>query len=523
MAGYDDGGAVNGNVFAVFEAASLASPERPFLIVGDAKLLSYAAMLVETAKAAAWLKSVGVKPGSRVLVQVHKSSAAVILYLACLRAGAVFIPLNTAYQESELAYFLADAEPALLVASPGLPGEAAAFDGTRVLIAGDLASAPWAATREGLAVTVLSGGDAAAILYTSGTTGRSKGAVLTHGNLSSNVKVLCEAWHWRDDDVLLHALPIFHAHGLFVALHCALLRASPILFHERFDAIAVLRDLPRATVFMGVPTFYTRLLAEPAFDRALCSHIRLFISGSAPLLDTTFEAFRQRTGHTILERYGMTEALMVTSNPYDGPRIAGSVGPALAGVSVRVIAEDGKPAATGEPGMLEISGPNLFAGYWRNPEKTAQDHTADGYFITGDIATEDADHFIRIVGRAKDLVISGGYNVYPKEIELAIDALGGVLESAVIGVPHPDFGEAVLAVVARMPGAQLEPKTLSTALAPMLAAFKRPKTIVIVDELPRNAMGKVQKAELRRRFIDTFAGGSVGTVVIFQGHTHAAS
>jgi len=311
------------------------------------------------------------------------------------------------------------------VASPGLPGEAVPFDGARAAISGELAAAPWAATQQLLPVVQAGPDDAAAILYTSGTTGRSKGAVLTHGNLSSNVIVLGQAWRWRDDDVLLHALPIFHAHGLFVGLHCALLHASPIFFHERFDAAAVTADLPKATVFMGVPTFYTRLLAEPAFDRSACENIRLFISGSAPLLDATFEEFRARTGQTILERYGMTEALMITSNPYDSPRIAGSVGPALPGVSVRVVAEDGRPADTGQPGVLEIKGPNLFAGYWRNPEKTAEDHTADGYFITGDIATEDAAGYIRIVGRAKDLIISGGYNIYPKEIELAIDAWTG--------------------------------------------------------------------------------------------------
>jgi malonyl-CoA/methylmalonyl-CoA synthetase len=321
--------------------------------------------------------------------------------------------------------------------------------------------------------------------------------------------VLGQAWRWQDNDVLLHALPIFHVHGLFVALHCALLHASPMLFHDRFDPGAVMRDLPDATVFMGVPTFYTRLLGEASFDAALCNNMRLFISGSAPLLDATFTEFEQRTGHTILERYGMTEALMVTSNPYDGPRIAGSVGMPLPGISARVIAEGGKPAATGEPGVLEFKGPNLFSGYWRNPEKTAEDHTADGYFISGDIATQDSAGFIRIVGRAKDLIISGGYNIYPKEIELAIDALDGVFESAVIGVPHPDFGESVVAVVVPEPGFALQSTEIAHALASELAAFKRPKQIVIVDELPRNAMGKVQKAELRALHKDAFAAAAV--------------
>ncbi len=504
-----DGDSSNENVFSLFERAATAVPDRAFLIVEGATLLTYGAMLAETARAAAWLGSIGVKPGDRALVQAHKSPAAVVLYLACLRAGAVFIPLNTAYQAGEVGYFLSDAEPALLVAGPGLAGETVAFGGTRVVITGKLDAAPWAGAQGSASTTVAAVGDPAAILYTSGTTGKSKGAVLTHGNLSSNVKVLGEAWRWSDDDVLLHALPIFHAHGLFVALHCALLRGSPILFHDHFDAKAVVRDLPRATVFMGVPTFYTRLLDDPALDAALCGHMRLFVSGSAPLLDATFEAFQQRTGHTILERYGMTEALMVTSNPYDGPRIAGSVGPALPGVSVRVVGEGGRPAPTGEPGVLEIKGPNLFAGYWRNPEKTAQDHTADDYFISGDIATLDEAGYVRIVGRSKDLIISGGYNVYPKEVEMAIDALDGVVESAVIGLPHPDFGEGVVAVVARRPGADLQPQAIAAALSSELAAFKRPKRIVIVDELPRNAMGKVQKAELRNLHKDVFTAAAV--------------
>lgn len=492
-------------MFALFEAAAMAYADRAFLVVNSKPLMTYADMLVATGRAAAWLRSVGVRQADRVMVQAHKSPAAVILYLACLRAGAVFIPLNTAYQESELAYFLSDAEPTLLVASPGLPSEHAPFAGARAVISGDLHDAPWAEQTDQLPTVLSDSNEASAILYTSGTTGRSKGAVLTHGNLSSNVIVLGQAWRWRDDDVLLHALPIFHAHGLFVALHCALLHASPILFHERFDANAVLRDIPSATVFMGVPTFYTRLLAEPSFDKTLCARLRLFISGSAPLLNATFDEFKARTGHTILERYGMTEALMVTSNLYDGPRIAGSVGPALPGISVRVMTENGVPAKTGEPGVLEIKGPNLFSGYWRNPEKTAADHTADGYFISGDIATQDDAGYVRIVGRAKDLIISGGYNVYPKEVELVIDGIAGVAESAVIGVPHPDFGEGVVAIVVRAPGSNITADEIAVVVKGELAAFKRPKAAIIVDEMPRNAMGKVQKAELRKSYGDIFA------------------
>lgn len=499
----------NQNVFTLFETAALANADRDFLRVDGQPLLTYGQMLDETARAAAWLGSIGVEHGMRAVVQVHKSPAAVILYLACVRAGVVFIPLNTGYQESELAYFLSDAEPSLLVASAGLPAETVQCDVARSTISGELAAAPWASVTVTASTVDAAKDDAAAILYTSGTTGRSKGAVLTHGNLSSNVQVLGEAWRWQDADVLLHALPIFHAHGLFVALHCALLSASPILFHERFDALAVIRDLPSATVFMGVPTFYTRLLAESCFDAATCAGIRLFVSGSAPLLEATFEEFQHRTGHTILERYGMTEALMVTSNPYDGPRIAGAVGPPLPGILVRVVADGGRPAATREPGVLEIKGPNLFSGYWRNPEKTAEDHTADGYFISGDVATQDEAGYIRIVGRSKDLIISGGYNIYPKEIELAIDAIDGVLESAVIGVAHPDFGEGVVAVVVHQPGSKLQSVTITDALTRDLAAFKRPKRVIIVDELPRNAMGKVQKVELRDFYKHVFATASV--------------
>lgn len=487
----------NDNVFALFEAAASSQPARDFLIVDDRSLLTYGVMLTETARAAAWLVAMGIARGDRAVVQAHKSPAAVILYLACLRAGVVFVPLNTAYGDRELTYFLGDAEPTLLVTSPGLPAATVAFDGKRTVLVGSLESAPWAALREEAATVIVTTADAAAILYTSGTTGRSKGAVLTHGNLSSNVAVLGQAWDWQDDDVLLHALPIFHVHGLFVALHLALLHASPILFHERFDAAAVLRDLPAATVFMGVPTFYARLLAEPALDVALCRDMRLFVSGSAPLLDATFVEFEFRTGHAILERYGMTEALMITSNPYEGPRIAGSVGPALPGVLVRVAGD--------QPGVLEINGPNLFAGYWRNPEKTAEDHTADGWFITGDVATIDEAGVVRIVGRVKDLIISGGYNVYPKEVELVIDSLDGVAESAVVGVPHPDFGEGVVAVVVRAAGHEPNPAAIIAALAAELAPFKRPKRVVIVDDLPRNAMGKVQKAELRSHYRDSFA------------------
>jgi malonyl-CoA/methylmalonyl-CoA synthetase len=342
--------------------------------------------------------------------------------------------------------------------------------------------------------------DLAAILYTSGTTGRSKGAMLSHGNLSSNALMLNDYWRWRAGDVLLHALPIFHVHGLFVALHGALLSGNKMIWLAKFDAHEVLRQLPRSSVFMGVPTMYTRLLDEPAFDARAVRSMRLFISGSAPLLTDTFQQFEARTGQRILERYGMSETIMLTSNPYDGNRVAGTVGLPLPGVSVRVVDDAGTPCATNEIGGIQVRGPNVFSGYWRMPEKTREEFTSDGWFKTGDVGRFDANGYVTIVGRSKDLIITGGYNVYPKEIESWLDDLPGVAESAVIGVPHRDFGEAVTAVVVRKPGAMLDGAAIIAALKGAIASFKVPKAVHVVDDLPRNAMGKVQKNELRKRY-----------------------
>ncbi len=492
-----------GNVFSILTRGSRGRGDQPFLVPGEGPALTYAGLFEDTLRVAAWLRGNGVETGERVVAQVEKSVGAVLLYLGCLRAGAVFIPLNTAYTEPEVAYFLEDAAPALLVAGPGAAGARVPFGGRRAIL--DAGPAPWAGTPPTGDTVDAAPDDPAAILYTSGTTGRSKGAVLTHGNLASNALVLHDAWAWRTGDVLLHALPINHAHGLFVALHGALLNGSTTIFHDKFDPAAVVRDLPRSSVFMGVPTFYTRLLDTPAFDAAACRTMRLFVSGSAPLLPGTFQDFERRTGHAILERYGMTEALMVTSNPYEGPRRAGTVGRPLPGVSVRIAAEDGSEAPAGQAGILQLKGPNLFAGYWRNPAKTAAEHTADGYFVSGDIAVRDEHGVIQIVGRSKDLIISGGFNVYPKEVELAIDAQPGVAESAVVGVPHPDFGEGVLAVVVGERGVNLDADAIAAAIGPGLARFKRPKRIVLAADLPRNAMGKVQKAVLRERYAGTFA------------------
>ena len=415
------------------------------------------------------------KPGDRIAAQVEKSVGSVMLYLAALKVGAVYAPLNTAYTEAELEYFIDDLEPALVIR------DIRAFAGESHKYQPDHISAPRAA------------GDVAAIIYTSGTTGRSKGAMLTHENLASNAHALIQCWGYTSDDVLLHALPIFHVHGLFIAMHCALLTGSPMLWLDKFDDAQVLAALPRATVMMGVPTFYTRLLANPAFTREAAAHMRVFISGSAPLLESTFAEFEARTGQRILERYGMSEAIIITSNPLSGDRVAGSVGFPLPGVDFRV--------AGGEAGVLEIKGPSVFAGYWRNPEKTAEEFTRDGFFRTGDVGRQDADGRVWITGRAKDVIICGGYNVYPKEIELVLDELPGVSESAVIGAPHPDFGEAVVAVVI---GAGEEAAIIAAARK-KLANFKAPKRVVFVEALPRNAMGKVQKNALRERFKDLFA------------------
>lgn len=456
--------------------------------------MSYGAMNRLVGHIAAALAQRAVAPGDRVAAQVEKSPEAVALYLACLRLGAVFVPLNTAYTSAEIEYFLGDADPKVAV---GVAQGGISLD--------ELAGGEFASTAAPAGVTQ---SDLAALLYTSGTTGRSKGAMLTRANLATNAVTLAHAWRFTERDVLLHALPIFHVHGLFVAINTVLASGSSMLFLPKFDADEVVRLLPEATVMMGVPTFYARLLQHPAFTREAAGTIRLFISGSAPLLAETHREFRARTGHAILERYGMSETLMNTSNPYDGERVAGSVGPALPGVEVRIAdPESGAPLSDAESvGMIEVRGPNVFRGYWRMLEKTAAEFRKDGFFITGDVGRRDAQGYLFIVGRSKDLIISGGYNVYPVEVETELDALTGVAESAVIGVTHPDFGEGVTAVVVPRPGAALEENVLRAALEQRLAKYKLPKRIVFVSEMPRNAMGKVQKAALRDSYRELYAG-----------------
>ena len=462
------------------------------------------------------LDSLDLPPASRVAVQVDKSVEALILYLAVLRAGHVYLPLNIAYQASEIEYFIANAEPAVVVCAPrsfGWVSQIAFKAGTRnVFTLGDerngtlLERAGFhAKTHE---VAKRGAGDLAAIIYTSGTTGRSKGAMLTHGNLLSNALTLKAYWGWQAGDVLIHALPIFHVHGLFVAIHGALLNGSRMIWFARFDPAAVAARLPEATVFMGVPTLYVRLLAEPAMTRQTCSAMRLFISGSAPLLIDTFNAWRERSGHTILERYGMSETVMLTSNPYraeDGERRGGTVGFPLPGVGLRVTNDKGTPLATGNIGHIEVTGPNVFKGYWRMPEKTADEFTSDLWFKTGDVGQVDVAGYVTIVGRSKDLIISGGNNVYPAEIEAVLNDLPDIAESAVIGVPHPDFGEAVLAAVVARDGKMPDPQALIAELKQRIAGFKVPKHLFVVADLPRNAMGKVQKNLLREQHKALFA------------------
>ena len=479
----------------------------------DGSIASGADIFRLTGRIANVLAAVGVEPGDRVAMQTEKSVEALALYLACLRAGALFLPLNTAYTIAELDYFLGDAEPRAAICDPRAEaGLRPMVEGRGITLltidaagGGSLAERAAAATDE-FATASRGPDDLAAILYTSGTTGRSKGAMLSHDNLLSNADALAETWRFAGGDVLLHALPIFHVHGLFVAANVLLRVGRRMIFLPKFDVDTVIAHLPQATSMMGVPTFYTRLLGDPRFDRDLTAHMRLFVSGSAPLLAETHRAFETRTGHRILERYGMTETTMSISNPYDGERRAGAVGFPLPGVEARIAhAETGEVLPQGEIGILEVRGPNVFKGYWRMPEKTAEEFRNDGFFITGDIARIDADGYVTIVGRAKDLVISGGYNVYPKEVETEIDALQGVLESAVIGVPHADFGEAVVAVVVREGGPDLSPEAIQSALRDRLASYKLPKAVEFVDELPRNTMGKVQKNALRDHYKDAFA------------------
>lgn len=512
----------NENLFAAIRAAFPADLSGVAVESADSstgatlKRYTWRELDEQTARIANLLASLNLPDGSRVAVQTEKSVEALMLYLGVLRAGYVYLPLNTAYQASEIAYFIGNAEPAVVVCSPkSLAWMQPIADAAKVarvftvdeMGGGTLTDAIASQSAEHVIATKRSG-ELAAILYTSGTTGRSKGAMLSHGNLLSNALTLKDYWGWSTDDVLIHALPIFHVHGLFVASHCALLSGAKMIWFSKFDPNSVIARLPEATVFMGVPTLYVRLLADSRLNRDVCKNMRLFVAGSAPLLIETFNEWRERTGHTILERYGMSETAMLTSNPYDaqqGERRGGTVGFPLPGVHVRVSDDKGATCPTGEIGGIEVKGPNVFGGYWRMPEKNQEEFTADGWFKTGDVGKIDERGYVIIVGRSKDLIISGGYNVYPAEIEGYLNDMSGVAESAVIGVPHPDFGEAVVAVVVGKPDAALDGDALSASLKGKIANFKVPKRVFVVNDLPRNAMGKVQKNLLRQEHAALFS------------------
>ncbi len=510
----------NQNLFVALRDAFPADLDRTAVETDNGLSYSWRDLDRATAMMANLLDSLDLPPASRIAVQVEKSVEAMVLYLATLRAGHVFLPLNTAYQSAEIEYFIGNAEPAVVVCSPknhGWVSKIAFTAGTQyVFTLGDDRTGSLleraAHCSDGHVPAVRSDDDLAAILYTSGTTGRSKGAMLTHGNMRSNALMLRDYWQWQPDDVLIHALPIFHVHGLFVAIHGALINGSKMIWLSKFDPKLAISKFPEATVFMGVPTLYVRMLAEPSLTKAQAAHMRLFISGSAPLLIETFTEWQRCTGHTILERYGMSETVMLTSNPcgpdarYGGAteRRGGTVGFPLPGVTLRVMEEDGKAVAPGEIGGIQVKGPNVFKGYWRMPEKTAEEFTADGFFRTGDVGKVDERGYVTIVGRSKDLIISGGYNVYPAEIEGYINDMPGVAESAVIGVPHPDFGEVGVAVIIAKPGATVDPDRVIAELKAKLANFKIPKRCVVVAELPRNTMGKVQKNLLRDQYKGSF-------------------
>jgi malonyl-CoA/methylmalonyl-CoA synthetase len=503
---------VNANLYALFRERFPSDLDDCWLETSDGLYYSWRDLERGSAKIANLLASLNLPAGARIAAQVEKSPEALMLYLATVRAGFVYLPLNTAYRAAEMAYFIEDALPSVVVCSPknfGWIAQTAFARGTSHIFTLD---EPVQGRNSGslLSRAVHFGDrfdtvhrdrdDLAAILYTSGTTGRSKGAMLSHGNLASNIAVLHDVWQWQKSDVLLHALPLFHIHGLFVAAHGALYNGSKMMFLSKFDSAEVIRHLPRSTILMGVPTYYMRLLADPAFSRQPCTGMRLFVSGSAPLLADTFAQFAQRSGHQILERYGMSETAMLTSNPYIGERKPGTVGPALPGVSVRVMNAEGVACTSGEVGEIQVKGPNVFKGYWHMPDKTAEEFTDDAYFKTGDVGFFDDDLYLSIVGRSKDLIITGGYNVYPKEIEAIIDELPGVLESAVIGLPHPDFGEAVIAVVVPRTETTLSEQGIIQTLKNAIANFKVPKQVHLVTELPRNTMGKVQKNLLREQY-----------------------
>jgi len=493
------------NLYALFKP--MMTTDRPLLLADDGRTLAtYPDLDKRSGQYSHILRQFGLKPGDRVAAQIEKSPEALYLYCACLRSGFIYLPLNTAYGPEELDHFLSDAKPSVFIVDPAKANIHRHRDVKVVTLDpdgfGSLTSLA-AASAADTDVVPRTDDDVAVIIYTSGTTGLPKGAMISHGNLCENAKMLLKAWDWSANDVMLHTLPVFHVHGLFVGLHLPLAACSPILLHKHFDASAVIAALPKATVFMGVPTYYTRLLQD-GIDHQDCARMRLFISGSAPLLSATFTQWEQATDTTILERYGMSETGMNTSNPLLGERRPGTVGQPLPGVECLIVDEQGKALPPNTPGDLLVKGANVFQGYWENPEKTRESFTDNGYFMTGDIASMDSDGYISIVGRSKDLIISGGLNIYPKELELLLDKMEMVIESAVIGLDHPDFGEAVCAVLAVAPDCTLDTKTVTDYMRAHAANFKVPKKVCFVEQLPKNSMGKVQKNVLREQFAGAF-------------------
>ncbi|MEA2433936.1 MAG: malonyl-CoA/methylmalonyl-CoA synthetase [Actinomycetota bacterium] len=492
------------NAYAFLRGAS--NDEHRFLKTDEGIDYSYSDLDAETARVASLLTSLGLKPGDRVAAQVHKSPQALFLYLGAVRAGLIYLPLNPAYTVAEIAFFIQDAEPGAVICDPEFTGAFNQIVGDEVHLfeldargSGSLADAVADASPE-FAWIPSAPRDPAVIVYTSGTTGKPKGAVITHENLTSNATALVNAWRINSSDVLVHALPIFHIHGLFVAVHTIMLAGGSMVFMPRFEPDPVIEALTEATLLMGVPTFYSRMLSADSLSTEAVANVRLFISGSAPLHRDVFDEWAIRTGHRILERYGMSETGMITSNPLDKERRAGTVGFALEGVSVRVADEDDMPIGADEPGEIQVKGPNVCDGYWHRPDKTTESFTSDGWFKTGDIGQWSPDGYLSIVGRSSDMIISGGLNVYPKEVEIAIDSIDQVLESAVIGRPDPDLGEVVEAVVVLKPDADLDEQRLMSEVRAQLARYKVPKRVHFVSELPRNVMGKVQKAVLRENY-----------------------
>jgi malonyl-CoA/methylmalonyl-CoA synthetase len=500
------------NLYNLFEERFPKNLTQCFIETKDGKQYSYEDLINLTSITAYSMHNAGVTKGGRVIFQVNKSPEAIFLYIACLKLGATAVPLNNSYTSSELSYFLDDIEPSLVVCDPASPiiKEKLLDDREKINLLtldrygkGTLIGNVNIEGYEGTTATV-DEDDIACILYTSGTTGKPKGAMITHGNLSSNALTLHQSWGFNEDDILLHALPIFHVHGLFVALNCVLLSGAPMIFLPEFNVDDIIKFLPRVTVLMGVPTFYTRLLSHPDLNDAVLKNIRLFISGSAPLLKEVSDDFYAKTGHRILERYGMTETVMIASNPLNEERLPGTVGQALPGITVRITSDDDNVLEEGATGNIQLSGPNVFKGYWRNPEKTQEEFTKDDFFKTGDVGFLDTKGYLTIVGRSKDLIISGGYNVYPKEIEVIMNRLDGIHETAVIGVPHPDFGEGVIAVVVMENNNKIDELELTGLLKQELAAYKVPKRIFVINELPLNVMGKVQKNTLRKIYNNVF-------------------